>query len=230
MTPPATPSARFYVRTIEQRLRAFTGDPVCFAAGPLDQLDSDYPAERQLVARAGDKRQREFFSGRHVARQAMHRAGVAPAAVLRGPLGNPVWPAPVIGSISHDHTLAAAAVCTGSGIQGLGLDLIEHPEEVTDDLAKLIMNPGELELLSELFPDLPALGVGFSVKESVVKAVSVHLNRYMDLTEIQLVPDKQALSAQLDGFPSPLPCLVSATGIGLLTVCLHRSDSVWKTC
>ncbi|CAN0601268.1 unnamed protein product, partial [Ectocarpus sp. 12 AP-2014] len=109
-------------------------------------------------------------------------------------------------------------------------DLIEHPEEVTDDLAKLIMNPGELELLSELFPDLPALGVGFSVKESVVKAVSVHLNRYMDLTEIQLVPDKQALSAQLDGFPSPLPCLVSATGIGLLTACLHRSDSVWKTC
>ena len=208
---------------IEKRLRAFTRIPVYFSAGGLTQSGSDFPAERQLMARASEKRQREFYSGRHQARLAMHRAGTPPSAVLRGELGNPLWPANVVGSITHDHSLAAAMVCPANGVRGVGLDLIEDPDQVTDNLAEQIMSPNEAALLQTLYPDLPAAGVAFSIKESVVKAVSLFMGRYVDLLEIRLSRPGDTLLAEVDGLPDVLPCAVFPTEIGLITSCIYIS-------
>lgn len=219
MTLPVQSDVHIHDRTVEPCLRAFIGAPVYFSAGGLNQLDSEYGAERQLMKQAGNKRQREFYSGRHLARQALQRAGIEPGALLRGHLGNPVWPASTVGSITHDHTVGAAAVCSAADIYSLGIDLIENPGDVTDDLTKLITYPGEIALLRTLYPDSPATGVAFSVKESVVKAVSVYLDRYMDLLEIHLETGANGLVARVDQLARPLPCLVLMTGFGLLTAC-----------
>ena len=60
-----------------------------------------YPGEAELVARAVDKRRREFCTVRHCARQALRQLGLPPAPVLRGERGEPRWPAGVVGSMTH---------------------------------------------------------------------------------------------------------------------------------
>ncbi|MGM0767463.1 MAG: 4'-phosphopantetheinyl transferase family protein [Pseudomonadota bacterium] len=214
-----------HVIAIEQRLRQFTRTRVSFVAGALTQSGSEYQPERQLMTRASEKRQREFYSGRHLARLAMAQAGVPPTALLRGKLGNPLWPAGFLGSITHDHSLGAAVVCRKNGIHGIGLDLIEDPNQVTDDLAQQIMHPNEAVLLEVLYPDLRPAAIAFSVKESVVKAVSVLLGRYMDLLEIHLTHQNDTLYATVDGLPDRLPCLMLISEIGLITSSVYIANT-----
>ncbi|MGA9872025.1 MAG: 4'-phosphopantetheinyl transferase, partial [Rhodococcus sp. (in: high G+C Gram-positive bacteria)] len=51
-----------------------------------------HPLEAPLVAKAVDKRKREFTSARHCARVAMGKLGVEPAPIMRGKSGAPQWP------------------------------------------------------------------------------------------------------------------------------------------
>lgn len=212
------PQDHLQLEAIERRLRQFTQTPIYLAAGMLTESVSSYEEEQQVIRYAVPKRQREFCSGRHLARVALNRAGITPTCVPRGPLGNPIWPESVVGSITHDHTHGAAVIGFNNELQGIGLDLIEDPYQVTEDLADQIMLPHEQALLHSLYPALPSVGVAFSVKESVVKAISVLVGRYIDLLEIRLDSTNQGgLTAHLDGIPAPLPCLVLQTQIGLVT-------------
>ncbi|WP_366517664.1 4'-phosphopantetheinyl transferase superfamily protein [uncultured Marinobacter sp.] len=202
---------------IEQHLCKFTQATVHLAAGRLADSVSCYEQEQQLMLYALPKRQREFYSGRHFARIALHRAGISSTCLPRGPLGNPIWPDTVVGSITHDHTYGAAVVGFYRELQGLGLDLIEDPSQVTEELIDQIMHPHEQTLLRSLYPDLSPVSVAFSVKESVVKATSVLVGRYMDLLEIRLDCTSQGLNARVNGVPCALPCMVLKTQIGLVT-------------
>ncbi|MEQ9546519.1 MAG: 4'-phosphopantetheinyl transferase superfamily protein [Marinobacter sp.] len=205
------------IEAIEQCLRNFTQAPVFVAAGELTESDSCYEEERQLVRHAVSSRQMEFYSGRHLAREALHRAGITPACIPRGLLGNPIWPASVVGSITHDHSHGAAVIGFQSELGGLGLDLIEDLSQVTEDLANQVIHPQEEALLRSLYPDLSPVGVAFSIKESVVKATSVLIGRYIDLLEIRLDRTNRGLTARIDEVLPPLPCLVLQTQIGLIT-------------
>ena len=205
------------LEAIEHQLQRFTQTPVYFAAGGLTESSSCYEEERQLVRHAIASRQREFYSGRHLARVALHRAGMSPTCIPRGPLGDPIWPGSVVGSITHGHTYGAALIGFDSELEGLGLDLIEDLRQVTEDLAAQVLHPHERALLRSLYPDLSPVGVAFSIKESVVKATSVLIGRYMDLLEIRLDSTNQGLIARINEVCSPLPCLVLQTQIGLIT-------------
>lgn len=50
---------------------------------------SPHPMEAPLIARASDKRRREFTSARHCARLTMGTLGLDPAPIMRGPSGAP---------------------------------------------------------------------------------------------------------------------------------------------
>ncbi len=213
----AMPHDHLQLEAIEQRLRNFTQALVYLAAGELTESSSCYEEEQQLMRHAVANRQREFYSGRHLARVALHRAGISPTCIPRGPLGNPIWPGSVVGSITHGHTHGAALIGFDSELGGLGLDLIEDPRQVTEDLATQVIHPYEQALLHSLYPDLPPVGVAFSIKESVVKATSVLIGRYMDLLEIRLDSTNQGLNARVSGFACALPCMVLQTRIGLVT-------------
>ncbi|MCG2581243.1 MAG: 4'-phosphopantetheinyl transferase superfamily protein [Marinobacter sp.] len=211
------PHDHLKLEVIEHQLRQFTQTPIYLAAGGLTESSSCYEEERQLVRHAVASRQREFYSGRHLARVALHRAGISPTCIPRGPLGNPIWPDSVVGSITHDHIHGAAVIGFDSELAGLGLDLIEDSHQVTEDLAAQVVHPHEQALLRSLYPDLSPVGVAFSIKESVVKATSVLIGRYMDLLEIRLDSTNQGLTARINEVSSPLPCLVLQTQIGLIT-------------
>ncbi|MBW7470048.1 4'-phosphopantetheinyl transferase superfamily protein [Marinobacter sp. M216] len=207
---------------IERRLRSFSQANLYLCAGELTQDQSQYVIERELMRRAGAKRKKEFFSGRCLARLALKRAGWPIQALDRGPLGNPIWPAHIIGSITHDQHFGMAVVTHDSEVQGIGIDLIENPGKVDRQIDHLIMHVEEELLLAARFPELPAPAVAFSVKEAVVKAVSVHIGRFMDFLDIQLTASDQGISARVNGFPRPIPCIVIATEFGLLSACFFR--------
>ncbi len=97
-----------------------------------------YPGEAEVIARAVDKRRREFRTVRHCARLALRQLGLPPAAVLRGERGEPQWPPGVVGSMTHCAGYRAAAVARSSDLCTLGIDAEPHqplPEGVLDTIA-----------------------------------------------------------------------------------------------
>jgi len=133
------------------------------------------PGEEAFVHRAVEKRRREFRAGRACARAALGALGLPPVALPVGPEREPVWPAGVVGSISHAGGLCVAAVARRASFAGLGVD-VETSEAVRRPLWRRIARHEELAWLEEAparlggSPERWASFV-FSAKESLYKAV-----------------------------------------------------------
>ncbi|MFC5288936.1 4'-phosphopantetheinyl transferase [Actinokineospora guangxiensis] len=130
------------------------------------------PEEEPVVAKAVDKRRREFTTVRHCARQAMARLGVPPAPILPGERGAPTWPAGIVGSMTHCAGYRAAVLALDTDLRSVGIDAEPHvplPEGVLEAVS-----------LPEERVHLAALAAGsrdvhwdkllFAGKESVYKA------------------------------------------------------------
>jgi len=202
---------------LEQKLRQECNLSIKLEMGQMVPMESPYSVEVALMLNANDKRRREFYNGRRLARKAMKRAGFESSGLGRGALGNPLWPAGCLGSITHDRRWAAAVAASGDGLLGLGIDLLEHPEAVGDELSSMILSEPEGALLSMQFPALPSTGLAFSLKESVVKVVSVLSGSYVDLLDIKLTESNGRLAARVKGMPVVVPCIVYPSACGLFT-------------
>lgn len=96
---------------------------------------SPHPMEAPLIARASDKRRREFTSARHCARLAMGKLGLDPAPIMRGPSGAPAWPKGVVGSLTHCDGYRAAVLAYSMQVRSVGIDAEPHgplPDGVLD--------------------------------------------------------------------------------------------------
>jgi len=113
--------------TTAQQIAQLVDGPVCVAwTDPRDVQPALIGAEGAHLARAIDKRKREFAAGRAAARAAMKGLGGASVEIPAGPDRAPIWPAGWRGSISHKDTFCAAMVTQSA--MTLGLDV----EEATD--------------------------------------------------------------------------------------------------
>jgi 4'-phosphopantetheinyl transferase EntD len=131
-----------------------------------------FPAEEALVARAVDKRRREFATGRDCARSALAALGVAPAPILAGDRGAPLWPPGFVGSITHCSGYRAAAVAAACDARAIGVDA-EPDDALPDGVLSTVALPGERARLRDLA--LAAPGVSwdrllFCAKEATYKA------------------------------------------------------------
>jgi 4'-phosphopantetheinyl transferase EntD len=131
-----------------------------------------FPQEQALLARAVDKRRREFTTARACARTALAALGVAPAPILRGERGAPQWPPGIVGSITHCAGYRAAAAARARDVLTIGLDA--EPDEVLPrGVLDAISLPGERERLGALAAAAPGPcwdRLLFSAKESTYKA------------------------------------------------------------
>jgi len=129
------------------------------------------------IAASAPKRQREFLAGRLCAREAARAVGLRPGEIGIGADRSPCWPAGVVGSISHCSS-QAIAVCARSPLAAsIGIDV----EPVLDDgradaLGRSIMTRAETDRLAGGIGIGSggvgfAVTLGFSVKESVYKAL-----------------------------------------------------------
>lgn len=148
---------------------------------PADLLWLPYPA---LIHRYGHKRQAEHLAGRIAAVHALREVGEK-RVPHPGDRGQPLWPAPWFGSISHCGNTALAVVSH----EPVGVDIERLFDcRLAQELESSVITPVERLVIAE--SDLPfelALTITFSAKESVFKAFSHQSLEFPGFFSAQLV-------------------------------------------
>ena len=155
-----------------------------------------HPEEAALVARAVEKRRGEFVTARTCARRALRELGVEAGPILSGERGEPLWPAGVVGSITHCDGYRAGAVARAADLLAVGIDAEPH-EPLPDGLLGDIARPEEAAVLAELRRAQPAVHwdrLLFSAKESVYKAWYPLAERWLGFEDATLTVDADARS------------------------------------
>jgi len=128
--------------------------------------------EETLIARAVDKRKREFRAGRHATRALFQSLSIDHAHLLKGKQREPAWPAGWVGSISHTDGFCAAVLASTDIAASIGLD-VELATPLNSELRELICRPEELVQVNALRlqhgAGLPFEKLIFSAKESIHK-------------------------------------------------------------
>jgi 4'-phosphopantetheinyl transferase EntD len=175
---------------------------VAVAEARNDEGEADlFPEEEALVARAVEKRRREFATGRACAHRALEGLGIAAVAVPAGERGEPVWPPGVVASIAHCRGYRGCAAARAEDLTTIGIDAEPHaalPEGLIGDLAR----PEERGRLAELAAAEPSIHwdrLLFSAKESVYKAWYPLARRWLGFEDAVLTidPRRRAFSARL---------------------------------
>ena len=140
---------------------------VADARGPLPG-EALLPEEEQLVARAVEKRRSEFTTVRTCARIALAELGVGPVPLLSGPKREPLWPAGIVGSLTHCDGYRAAAVARDTDLASLGIDAEPHAA-LPDGILPRVSLPEERAHLRGLPAGVHWDRLLFSAQESVYK-------------------------------------------------------------
>jgi 4'-phosphopantetheinyl transferase EntD len=148
------------------------------------------PHEEIFVAKAAQKRRRDFALGRACARAALAQLGHGEAVIGVGEGGAPRWPAGIAGSITHTRGYAAALA--SKSFSGVGVDA-ERVGGVTQDLWPRLFDAAECEQLTGLDGEGRAImaTLFFSAKETAYKAWQ--MKGALAFRDIRITP-------QADGF------------------------------
>lgn len=152
---------------IAAALRGLFEGPVAVAvtrpAAPQPPL---MPGEATHLARARPVRLAEFTAGRSAARQAMQALGLPPQPVFTAPDRAPIWPAGLVGSISHCADCCVAVLAHARDYAAIGVD-IEDDSPLPDDLVAEVCTPSERARMAQ--PQASAKRI-FCAKEAAYKA------------------------------------------------------------
>jgi 4'-phosphopantetheinyl transferase EntD len=149
-----------------------------------------FPEEEAVVARAVAKRRNEFATVRACARAALAQLGQPPVPILPGTRGAPIWPAGVVGSMTHCDGYRACALALGSAVRAIGLDA-EPDQPLPAGVLGLVSLEPERDMLAALPPGPHWDRLLFCAKESVYKAWFPLALRWLDFAEaeVALLPD-----------------------------------------
>jgi 4'-phosphopantetheinyl transferase EntD len=125
-----------------------SGTVAAVLRGPGD-VDLLLPAEAAHLGRAVPQRAREFAAARLCARRALAEFGMAEFPVKVAADRQPIWPATMVGSITHTEGFCAAVVAQRSVAISLGLDT-ERTGHVNPEIWPVICVSDETEWLASL--------------------------------------------------------------------------------
>lgn len=152
-----------------------------------------FPEERALVARAVEKRRSEFTSARACARAALAQLGIPPRAVLADGRGAPLWPAGIVGSVTHCDGYRACAAAHAGQIASIGIDA-EPNEPLPHGLLNDVTHPWERESLQALMCESPTIRwdrLLFSMKEAVYKTWYPLAGRWLGFEDAVIAIDRR---------------------------------------
>jgi 4'-phosphopantetheinyl transferase EntD len=155
-----------------------------------------HPQEEAFVARAADKRRRDFAAGRACARAALAGLGHGDAVIGMGEGGAPLWPAGIVGSITHTRGYAAALVAQARNFSGIGVDA-ERIGGVTPDLWPRLFDQAERDQLAALGDSAIIATLFFSAKEASYKAWA--MKGALAFRQIRITPEEGGFTATKDG-------------------------------
>jgi 4'-phosphopantetheinyl transferase EntD len=145
---------------------------IAFCGGPVEPVLGDLTtAEAALSRNFHPKRLAEFRAGRVYARRAMAAMGEPGHELLIAASRAPVWPANLVGSISHGGAVCGAIVAPARSIRALGFD-VDADTPLPERLASRICTPDEFTWLAAYPCDrrLKMAKTIFCMKESFYKA------------------------------------------------------------
>ena len=160
-----------------------------------------FPGEEEVIAKAVDKRRREFATARACARTALGKLGLPPVPIIPGLRGAPQWPPGVVGSITHCAGYRACAVARGRDVITIGLDAEPH-DTLPDGVLGAVASHGEqvrLATLASARPDVCWDRMLFSAKESVYKAWFPLTRRWLNFedADVDIDPVNHVFTARL---------------------------------
>ncbi|MET7754440.1 4'-phosphopantetheinyl transferase superfamily protein [Streptomyces sp. NPDC005389] len=173
--------------------------------GPLPWLYAE--EDEQLAEGVVDARWTEFATARMCARRALLGLGAVPGPLLRGSRGEPLWPAGVVGSITHRAGYRAAVVGPADATVALGIDA-EPAVALRPGVLRRIVLPAEHARLAALpsVPGLPWETLLFCAKEAAYKAwyplARVPLGFHS--AEVRFHPERSAVTVRPVAVP-PVP-------------------------
>ena len=130
-----------------------------------------WPEERAALGDVVAGRHWDWVMGRRCARMAIEALGLETAPILAGDKREPLWPAGVVGAITHTQGYAAAAVARTTSLQSVGVDAEPDEPLPTGVLRRIAVESEHVWLDSDVGggvanPDR----LLFAIKESVYKA------------------------------------------------------------
>lgn len=140
------------------------------------------------------RRRLDSAAGRICAHQALHSLGRPASAIPRGPGGAPVWPAGVVGSITHCSGYRAGAVAIQDSIRSIGVDAEPH-QPLPDGVLPRIASPSESDGIAALAADGVAGHldrVVFCAKEAAYKAWFPLSEQWLGFLDVQVDLDPQS--------------------------------------
>lgn len=179
-------------------LLQFLGPGVALAhTDPRSASIRAHPQELRYVERAVESRQREFHAARACARQAMELLDEPSVAIPAASDRSPIWPAHLIGSISHCSSFCIAAVARkGETCDAIGVD-VEPAEDLPSDLLDTICSPRERAALDDQPADqcLLAARILFSAKEAVYKCQYPLTGEMLEFLDIEITLSERCFQA-----------------------------------
>jgi 4'-phosphopantetheinyl transferase EntD len=131
-----------------------------------------FPEEEAALGNAVEVRRLEFVTARACARDALSRLGLPAQPIPVGARGEPLWPAGIVGSITHCTGYRACAVAPASELLTIGVDAEVDdplPAGLIGDIA-LPEEQGWVEAAAATDPGVSWDRLLFSIKESIYKA------------------------------------------------------------
>ena len=162
-------------------------------SGIEDRLGELHSDERVYIETAVVKRQHEFATGRALARPLLAAVGHPNFSILREEDRIPIWPADIVGSISHTNGLCAAVIARRSDFAGLGLDL--EPDSAVDrDIERVVCRDAEHEWVRAegAAEHGRRCRIVFSVKEAAYKAFYPRTRVFWGFQDVGVAIDLEA--------------------------------------
>jgi 4'-phosphopantetheinyl transferase EntD len=153
---------------------------------PRELLSS---AELQSIAHCADKRIQDFTAGRACAHRALSELGILDFSLLAGEHREPIWPASIIGTITHTYGYAAAVVARQRDLRSVGLDC-EVIDSVDEELWSRICTHAEIQRLAQLPPaerDRQAALI-FAAKEAFYKCQFPLTREWVGFEDVVIEP------------------------------------------
>lgn len=171
--------------------------PVVATQALVAGADLLWPQESESLGAVSRHRAHQFALGRYSARRALARLGEPPAAIGVGDKRQPVWPAGVVGAITHTNGLVAAVVAYERDCHGVGIDA-EPNQPLPPKVVRRIIRPEEAAQLSHCGP-FHVDRLIFSVKESIYKAWYPLAHQWLGFFDaiVTLQMDEQRFTAKI---------------------------------
>ncbi|WP_083097701.1 4'-phosphopantetheinyl transferase family protein [Pseudophaeobacter leonis] len=191
----------------------FANDIALALSNPLGQPAVPFAEEAACLSpNAVAKRRQEFAAGRDAAHQAMALLGAPVQAIPVAENRAPIWPAGLVGSISHTRSCAMAVVAhagnmAAGDIRGLGLD-VEEDKPLADELWPAICSVSEQDWLRQQAKPGQMAKLVFSAKEAAYKCQFTLSARYygFDGMELNIDVENQRFTARYCADQPPFSC------------------------